>query len=290
LLPASEDEVQAAAALAERAVAAKATTDQWVYPYFLFAQGLAEYRQGRFDSAISIMRGHAGTVMGPAPRLVVAMAEYRKGQKEEARKTLAAAISSFDWGGAQVGGLDHWIWHVLRREAESMILPIIPSFLEGRYQPQDNVERLALLGICQFRNLNLASARLYTEAFAANPKLADDLRVGRRFNAARAAALVGCGAGADGGSLSEAERGRWRKQARAWLRADLSAWAKKLDSRTAADRARVKNTLARWQADPDLAGVREPGALANLSADERKDCLALWEEVDLVLKRARGAR
>jgi serine/threonine-protein kinase len=290
LLPASEDEVQAAASLAERAVAAKATTDQWVYPYFLFAQGLAEYRQGRFDSAISIMRGHAGTVMGPAPRLVVAMAEYRKGQQEEARKTLAAAVVGFDWSAAQVGGLDHWIWHVLRREAESMILPVLPSFLEGRYQPQDNVERLALLGVCRFRDLNLASARLYTEAFAADPRLAHDLRVSHRFNAARAAALVGCGAGADGGALSEAERGRWRKQARAWLRADLTAWTKKLDSRTAADRARVKNTLARWQADPDLAGVREPGALANLSADERKDCLALWEEVDRVLKRARGAR
>src|SRR5262249_26123624 len=51
LLPASEDELHAAAALAEQAVAAKATTDQWIYPFFLFAEGLAEYRQGRFDRA-----------------------------------------------------------------------------------------------------------------------------------------------------------------------------------------------------------------------------------------------
>jgi serine/threonine-protein kinase len=89
LSPAAEDGLQTAVALAERAVAAKATTAQWIYPYFLFAQGLAEYRQGRFDSAISIMRGDAGTVMGPAPRLVMAMAQYRKGQEEEARKTFA---------------------------------------------------------------------------------------------------------------------------------------------------------------------------------------------------------
>src|SRR4029077_6609552 len=40
LFPAAEDELQAGAALAERAVAAKATTAQWIYPYFLFAQGL----------------------------------------------------------------------------------------------------------------------------------------------------------------------------------------------------------------------------------------------------------
>src|SRR5262249_5801116 len=78
LLPAAEEELQAAAALAERAVAAKATTPEWIYPYFLFAQGLAEYRQGRFDSAISIMKADAGTVMGPAPRLVIATAQYRK--------------------------------------------------------------------------------------------------------------------------------------------------------------------------------------------------------------------
>ena len=78
-------------------MAAKATTPEWIYPYFLFAQGLAEYRQGRFDSAIAIMRADAGTVMGPAPRLVIAMAQYRKGQEEEARNTFAAEIIRFDW-------------------------------------------------------------------------------------------------------------------------------------------------------------------------------------------------
>src|SRR5262249_1396367 len=189
---------------------------------FLFAQGLAEYRQGRFDRAISIMRADAGTVMGPAPRLVIAMAQYRKGQEEEARKTFAAEIMRFDWGMAHAISRDQWIWHVLRREAEAMIFPNTPAFLEGRYQPQDNVERLALLGVCRFKNLNLASARLYADAFAADPKLAEDPDVRHLYNAARAAALAGCGGGADGGALSEAERARWRKQARAWLRADLA--------------------------------------------------------------------
>src|SRR5262249_19234693 len=156
LSPAAEDELQTAVALTQRAVAAKATTAQWIYPYFLFAQGLAEYRQGRFDSAISIMRADAGTVMGPAPRLVIAMAQYRKGQEEEARKTFAAEIVHFDWGMAHAISRDHWIWHVLRRDAEALIFPDIPSFLEGRYQPRDNIERLALLGVCRFKNLNLA--------------------------------------------------------------------------------------------------------------------------------------
>jgi serine/threonine-protein kinase len=84
LLPAAAEELEVAAALAERAVATRDTTAQLYYPYFLFAQGLAEYRQDRFDGAISFMR-KAAAVMGPSPRLVIAMAQYRKGQKEEAR-------------------------------------------------------------------------------------------------------------------------------------------------------------------------------------------------------------
>src|SRR5262249_42376836 len=222
LLPADDDELQAAAALAERAVAAKATTDQWIYPFFLFAQGLVEYRQGHFSRTISIMKGDAGSVMGPAPRLVAAMALYRKGQQEEARKTLATEISRFDWGLANACSRDHWIWHVLRREAEAMMFPDIGTFLEGKYQPRDNVERLALLGVCRFKSLNHASARLYADALAADPQLADDPYVSHRHNAGRAAALAGCGRGEDAANLSEVERTRWRAQARAWLRDDLA--------------------------------------------------------------------
>jgi serine/threonine-protein kinase len=290
LMPASKDELQVAAALAQRAVAAKATTPEWIYPYFLFAQGLVEYRQGRFDSTISIMTAEAAAVMGPAPRLVVAMAEHGQGQREQARETLAAAISSFDWSAAEVGSRDHWIWHVLRREAESLIFPRITAFLEGKYWPQDNTERLAFLGVCRFKNLNVALAKLYTEAFAADPKLADDYHLGHRSSAARAAALAGCGAAQDGGARNQAERAAWRRQARAWLHADLAAWTKMMDSDSAPDRDLAKKTLTRWQVDPDLGGIRERGALERLSKDEREACLALWRQVTAVLKRSSNGR
>jgi len=49
-----------------------------------------------------------------------------------------------------------------------------------------------------------------------------------RYRAAGCAALAGCGRGADGANLDAAERTRWREQARAWLKADLVVWAKKL--------------------------------------------------------------
>jgi serine/threonine-protein kinase len=218
------------------------------------------------------------------------MAEYRNGQKEEARATLAAAISSFDWSAAQVGSRDHWIWHVVRREAESLILPNLPAFLEGNYQPQDNDERLALLGVCQFQGLHGAAARLYADAFAVDPDLAEDLTTACRYRAARCAALAGYGLGADGARLSEAERTRWRQQAREWLEADLAAWTRKLNPGGATDRALVRRKLTHWRADPDLAELREPSALEKLPADEREKWVALWNETGAVLNRAQTTR
>jgi serine/threonine-protein kinase len=286
LSPAAGDELQTAVALAERAVAAKATTAQWIYLYFRFAQGLAEYRQGHFDSAIAIMRAEAATVMGPAPRLVIAMAQYRNGQEEEARKTLAAEIIRYDWGMASASSRDHWIWHVLRREAETMVFPGTTALLEGKYQPRDNTERLALLGVCRFENRTCASARLYADAFAADPTLTDDPQARQRYNAARAAAQTGCGRGTDAAGVGEAERVRWRKQAREWLRADLTAWIRVLDNNPAA-RGDVWKALTLWRVDPDLACVRDPGELDKLAADERKEFLTLWDDVTAVLTRPR---
>jgi serine/threonine-protein kinase len=289
LLPASDDELQAAAALAERAVAAKATTPEWIYPFFQFAKGLVEYRQGDFDNAIAIMNAEAASVMGPAPRLLIAMAEYGKGQQEQARKTLSQTIINFDWSAAQAISRDHWIWHVIRREAETLIFPRLPEFLEGKYRPQDNTERLAFVGVCRFKNLNLAVARLYADAFAADSKLADGMHVSHRSNAACAAALAGCGKAKDGSALSEAERAGWRSQARTWLHADLAAWTKMMDGDSQSDRDLAKRTLTRWQIDPDLAGIRDPSALQHFPKEEQEECLALWRDVADVLKRGQSS-
>jgi serine/threonine-protein kinase len=308
LLPGTEEELWKAVALIDFAVAAKKSTPEWVYRYILFARGLAEYRQDRLESAITLLEGEASNVMGPAPRLIVAMAQYRQGLKQQAHKTLAEAIVAFDWSAAQADCRDVWIAHILRREAEAMILPNLPAFLQGEYQPQDNEERLALLGTCQFQGLHGAAARLYAAAFAADPKLADDLtkqclsRVTRadqqprgpledlntvcRYPAARCAALAGCELGNDGAKLTQPERTRWRNQARAWLQADLDVWARMLEHGSPAARERAKKMLTRWRDDPDLACVRDPGELDKLAADERQEFLALWADVAAALARA----
>jgi hypothetical protein len=125
---------------------------------------------------------------------------------------------------------------------------------------------------------------------AADPKLAADPHVSHRYNAACAAALAGCGLGEDAGKLSDAERARWRKQARQWLADELATVDKRMPGASPAHRALLRSTLMQWQANADLAGLREPSALNKLPADERKDWLALWDDVADVLKRTEGAK
>jgi serine/threonine-protein kinase len=286
LLPVTGDELRRAVALTDRAAAARGSTPQRIYRYFLFARGLAQYRRGNLTAAIALMEGDGGKVLKPAPLLVIAMARHRLGREGEARQALAQAALAFDWSAPHADKRDVWIRHILRREAEAMIVPDLPALVRGDHKPRDNDERLALLGACQFEGRYAAAAGLYADAFSADPGLADDPTTEIRYRAARCAALAGRGLGADGPALSESERERWRSRACAWLRADLAAWAEKAGGGRGDDRALVRKTMTRWQADPDLSGLREPGALDRLSPDERKEWLALWGDVAAVVKRA----
>jgi serine/threonine-protein kinase len=128
LLPASADEVRIAETLIDRALAAEHKAPPWAHGYYQFAKGLAEYRQGRLDSAICIMEGDASKVMGPAPRLVLAMAQHCQGREVEARNTLEAAVRAFDWQPSVAERRDDWIIHALRREAGALIDPNPPAF------------------------------------------------------------------------------------------------------------------------------------------------------------------
>jgi serine/threonine-protein kinase len=123
LLPGSDEQTQRTGDLVDRAIAAKGAVSDWIYPYFLFAKGLAEYRQGRFENTITILKGDAANVLGPAPRLLLAMAYQREGDTQSARKSLAAAVGSHDWRVSEADSRDIWMYHILRREAEATIHP-----------------------------------------------------------------------------------------------------------------------------------------------------------------------
>ena len=73
-----------------------------------------------------------------------------------------------------------------------------------------------------------------------------------------------------------------------WLAADLAAWSKILDAGPPQARQAIAQSLQHWKADPELAGIRDPAALAKLPADEQKAFAALWAEVDALLKIAQS--
>jgi tetratricopeptide (TPR) repeat protein len=160
----------------------------------------------------------------------------------------------------------------------------LPAFLKGEFQPRDTAQRLGLIGVCQVKKRHAAAARLYADAFAADPRLADEPTSNHRYNAACSAALAA--AGQDAGKLDDKEKARLRKQALDWLRADLTLRTRELESGKPADRAAVQQTLRHWQKDSDLTGFRDRAALAKLPAQEQKACTQLWAEVAALLKKA----
>lgn len=287
LLPASGDELATAVALSERALASDAAKTGGFHSYFLFARGLAEYRQGNLARTIDTMKGDASRVLGPAPRLVLAMALQGTGRKQEARQTLVSAVAAYDWRPQHCNSQDSWIYHVLRREAEQMIFPNLAAFLTGDAHPQDNDERLALLGLCQFTDRTVMLARIYEEAFTADPGLAESVS-GHRYAAARAAACAGSGRGSDAAGLDEKERSRWRGQALRWLREELRSADAVLEKSTGDARVKILQRLRRWLTEEDLAPLREPRELDKLPADERERCQTLWSDLQAVLSRSKS--
>ena len=124
----SDDDLRRATTAIDRAVAAARKPPRPLprLPYYRFAKGLAEYRAGKHEAAVAILTGDAATVLQPAPQLVTAMARHRLGQPGAARDVLARAIASFDWTPERARDDDQrevWIYHILRREAESLTSP-----------------------------------------------------------------------------------------------------------------------------------------------------------------------
>jgi hypothetical protein len=158
----------------------------------------------------------------------------------------------------------------------------LPDVVAGKTPPADNRERLVLIVICRLQQRYAAASKLSADAFAADPKLADDPQQQHRYNAACFAALAAAGQGKDADKLDDKACTRLRQQAVEWLRADLAHWTKQADS----DRALVQKTLQHWQDDADLAGIRDKDAVAKLPAEEREACQKLWADVAEVLKKA----
>jgi eukaryotic-like serine/threonine-protein kinase len=175
--------------------------------------------------------------------------------------------------------------------------------LQGNQRPAKPGHAIALAEMCSAKKRHAAATRLYAEAFAADPKLVEDLQGEHCYNAACDAAMAAARQGVDALLLPEKDVLAFRKQALGWLRHDLKAWtelagpsdvdakpfgpAGQTTNRTA--NRKVYLGLAHWRHDPGLASVRESQALDKLPEKERADWQALWREVDDLLKRAPSA-
>jgi hypothetical protein len=139
--------------------------------------------------------------------------------------------------------------------------------------------------VCGLKRRLVAAARLYVDAFTADPKLAEDLKAGHRYNAGCFAALAAAGQGTDADKLDGDEQSRLRQQALAWLRADLEQWSRRVEGGTLEDRQAVRATLQHWLRDTALAGVRDADALKKLTAQEQETWRKLWADVAEALKK-----
>src|SRR5262249_44590653 len=155
-----------------------------------------------------------------------------------------------------------------------------PNLIAGGDRLADNADRLGLADLCgqPFEGLYVRSARLYAEAFRADPKLANDPNAAdRRLNAAFAAAQAGCGHGGDAESLDDRERARFRGQALSWLQAELYSWQKLARSNDKKDRVAAYEAVRVWQRHPALMELRDPAALVKLPEPERRGWRKLWQ-------------
>jgi serine/threonine-protein kinase len=291
--------------------------EQWPdYAHAWNGLGSALHRQKKIDEAVAAYRKaialepnlglahlNIGLILQEQKKLDEAVIAYRKAVRlhpdfAEARFHLAQtlhlqgkfreALAAFTYGLELVPEEDP-----RRRELEQFAQRLqrqvalnrrLPAVLKGTDKPADAAERIEFALVCVLRKDHAVAARFYRDAFAADPKRAEAVPAGLRYNAACCAALAGCGQ--DRARLDDSERARWRRQALDWLRADLAWWSKNLARVDAEDRTRIAQRIRHWQSDPDLAGVRDRTALDKLPEAERHEWHKLWADVKALLERA----
>jgi tetratricopeptide (TPR) repeat protein len=166
----------------------------------------------------------------------------------------------------------------------------LPEILAGTQQPRGSQERIEYASFCQFTKYRyVAAVRLYSSAFTADAKLAEDLRAEHRYNAACAATLAAAGKGDAAKGLVVEEWAWLQQQAFDWLRADLAVHATLAAKADQESRRFVERWLAHWQQDTDLIAVRDQEWLAAMPDFDRARWQQLWADVAALHKQAAAA-
>jgi Flp pilus assembly protein TadD len=157
---------------------------------------------------------------------------------------------------------------VVRKRA---LLVRLDEVTAGRAKPATPAEAIDFAEVISQppRRRYLLALSFYLGAFAAEPSMADDLGVERRYNAACIAALAAAGQDAEMTARGVEEWGYLTARALKWMRANIAYWTSQ-----AKDPKRwqqVRDKLTHWKNDADLASVRDPAWLAAMP--ERPDLL-----------------
>ncbi len=153
-------------------------------------------------------------------------------------------------------------------------------------RPNDPLESLDLALICSDQKRFVASARYWAWALEADRTLGDDRRFQYWFSAACTAVMAASGKGQEEAPPDAASGADLRHLALRWLKVDLALWSRTLASGAPRDRDLVLRAMRQWRKDTDLVAVRDAEGLASLSDAERSDWLALWGEVDTLMRKA----
>jgi tetratricopeptide (TPR) repeat protein len=159
----------------------------------------------------------------------------------------------------------------------------LKAFLAGKGAPADPAIQVEMAIVAQLpaNQLYLTAVRLYRDAFARQPGLAD----AHRYHAACAAVRCGTRQGKDAANLDSTTRAEMRYLALSWLQDDLSAQARQLAGSPPDTEQSRKTLLLHAKPNPALAFVRDPAALAQLPEAEQVAWLNLWAQVDALLAR-----
>jgi Flp pilus assembly protein TadD len=200
------------------------------------------------------------------------LAMYRKGHELGSRRP--------DWRQPSAA----WVAEAERLAALEALWPDVRN---GR-PPRDNEERLFFADLAYHREHFATAARLWAEAFASDAKLMADRQAAHAYNAARAAVLAAAGKGLDDPPPDDVAKAKFRARALDLLKAELDARSRVLDKQPTKDRPLVSRTLELWRADPDLASVRDAGALTRLPEKDRQSWRAFWSDVDALLRKSKS--
>jgi serine/threonine-protein kinase len=273
---------------AEAAYREAAQVDPINWSHFV---ALSLERQRRFPEAEAAYREAirvGDRFLRPLSYLYLARTLTAQGRLEEAVETLRQASAPRE-SGSRRAVIARELGRAERRLA---LAPRLPAVLRGDDRPADARDGLELARLSLDTGRPAAAARLFAAALEADPALAEDLEAVSRYenpprvDAARAAALAGCGNGRDDPPPDAHARARLRRQALDGFRAEFAAWTKGMDSSDDSSRRMVLAALRRWQYTvSDLDNVRAAEGLAELPEAERADWRALWAESEALLKR-----